>query len=289
MDPDNSVKPWRSDRLRSSPALLALTALFAVLAGAGIVLTSASAWADIVPVPQPDDGFLVANSRAEPGQVLTLSPGSPAYWPIDLSLTDATLSSLTVEVRKGGDLVDHPRGLRFSLRRCDAPWTDSTPVTCPGGSTEVLRTTPVHDYSTESPTWDLDGLQESSGKFVVVTLWVENSPAARADESLMGLSASIALGFEAAAVDPAPDPTPTGPGPTPIAPSPTPSGLSPTPSVPSPTPSGPVTAFPGLLPVTGADALPLLLLGLGFGGLGIVATILRRRGSAAARDTTRDQ
>jgi hypothetical protein len=65
----------------------------------------------------------------------------------------------------------------------------------------VTVATPADDYTTSSPTFELRPLRADRPEHLLVTLAVEDSAAAMADESLMGLTGSMGLGLTATAID----------------------------------------------------------------------------------------
>ena len=109
--------------------------------------------------------------------------------------------------------------------------------------------TPADDYTTSSPTFDLDPLAADAPTYLLLSLAVEDSAEAAADESLMGLTGDMAVGLTAVALDDIPVP-PTRPG--------------------------------AMLPPTGADFTALLAMAaLAAGALGLgTALRIARKGSA---------
>jgi hypothetical protein len=213
------------------------------------VLVSASAVAALEDVPESSpDGILTLQSHEYPVHFNDLSPGDPAYWQIGTHLEGAELSTLTLEIERDGELVEHPRGLTVNIERCDTEWTGvSEAGECLTGATNVLTIGPADDAGQSSPVWDLAGLTSTTGKYLRVTLAVDNSEAARHDESLMGLRGTLGLGFTAAGDESMSDP------------------------------AAPEAPAESVLALTGADAVPLALLAAGLLGLGVSAALLRRR------------
>ncbi|WP_378146225.1 hypothetical protein ACFJGV_01285 [Cnuibacter sp. UC19_7] len=175
------------------------------LAAGGLALAGAAhaALVDVPPTGQP--GRLVLASDPYPAEFLDLSPGVPGYWEVSARLEDAAQATLALELRKSGELVEHPRGLSMTVDVCSVEWTglDSTPV-CPTGAERVTVATPEEDYTTSSPTFDLEPLTATAPEYLLVTLAVEDSPEARADQSLMGLTGDMAVGLTATAFDDVP-------------------------------------------------------------------------------------
>ncbi len=270
-----------------SPLRLVLAGVATLVLVAGASLFSVRAFAALNDLPEPGlPGYLTLRSDPSPAQFMDLAPGSPARWEIDAGLQDADAARLTIEMRKDGELVDHPHGLEVTVERCDAEWTGSedAPV-CNDNWALVMDATPLDDYSTSSPVVDLDGLTAASGKYLLVTLALDDSPEAAADESLMGLTGEVGFGLTATGdgVAATPTPTPT-PGAT-VSP-----GTPGTPGQPG-QPGQPAQAGqPGAngrspLAATGVDILALVALGAGAIGLGVVISSARaagRRNAAAA-------
>jgi hypothetical protein len=243
-------------------------ALSTVLVVCALTLMSANTVAALVDVPETTpDGFLTLKSHEHPVHFLGLSPGDPAHWHIGTQLDGAQLSTLTLEVERGGELIEHPRGLTVLVERCDTEWTSvSDAGECTTGATDVLNIGPADvgpgdDAGVAAPVWDLAGLSSTTGKYLLVTLAVEDSTAARYDESLMGLTGTLGFGFTAAADDQV-TPTPTDPTPASIVPPPG---------------AAPGAARPPFLAVTGGTVLPLALLAAGLLGVGISSAMTRRR------------
>lgn len=220
----------------------------------GATLLASSAHADYREVPETGtEGRLVLLSDPYPVRFDDLSPGETHYWQVAATIQGAPTASLVLEVRKSGELVEHPGGLVVAIERCDTAWTgvEAGDPQCSGGRAPVTRATPTEDYALTSPVFDLDGVDERDGTHLLVALGLETDDTG--DETLMGLEGDIALGLTAAADDPAQPPTP---------------------GVPVPPPA---------LPVTGADPLGLLLAALGAVGLGLVALATRMRRIPSAR------
>jgi len=113
-------------------------------------------------------------------------------------LEDAASATLSLELRKDGALVAHPRGLQMAVAECDVPWTglDGVPA-CAGDPVAVSVATPAEDYTSSSPTFRLRPLAASDPAYLLVTLSVEDSDAARSDASLMGLTGTMGVGLTA--------------------------------------------------------------------------------------------
>ncbi len=189
--------------------LLAIAAAVA----APLVLSS-PARAELVELaPNGAPGRLVlSTSHLEEDEHL-LSPGRPSHWQISATVEDAARATLALELRKSGELVEHPRGLVKRIDSCERPWTDlDTAPVCSADQRHIVETTPADDHRTSSPTFELDPVTPGAPEYLLVTLSVEDSPAAAADPSLMGLRGDVAFGLIAVAFEPLPQ-APAAPSP----------------------------------------------------------------------------
>jgi hypothetical protein len=237
---------------------LAVLVVSSLMLAAGLSFYSARAYAAFVPVPGAQGTHLSLKSDPQPVSFLDMSPGSVEHWQIDSALVDST-STLTLQFARSGDLVTHPRGLWIQVDRCDQAWTDvSTTPVCGSGQTNVFGPAAASSFP-ETTVYDLDGLTNAHDKYLLVTLSIPDTPAAEADSTLMGLTATIGLGLTATGPDPVQSGSPSTPTPTPT-----------TPAVPSDPGS------PSSLAFTGVDIAGLLLLALGALGLGLVITTTRK-------------
>lgn len=177
----------------------------AALAVGGLMLAGAAHAALIDVPPTGTPGRLVLSSDPYPAEFLELSPGEPGYWEVGARLEDATRATLSLELRKSGQLVEHPRGLTMTVDLCSVEWTglDSAPV-CATGAQRIAVATPADDYTTSSPTFELEPLRSDRPEYLLVTLAVEDSAEAMADTSLMGLTGDMAVGLTATAFDDVP-------------------------------------------------------------------------------------
>lgn len=192
--------PYRPG-VRRMAAVLAGVSAVCVLAG-GFALTSVANAAFVDAPVTGAQGRLVLSSDPYPAEFLGLSPGDHAYWLVDARLEDAQRATLRLEVRRSGELVSHPRGLTMTVDACALPWTptDAAPQ-CPAGERRVTVRTPADDDSVSSPVFDLAPLAPEAPAHLLVTLGVEDSPEAAADESLMGLTGQKGLGLTAVSID----------------------------------------------------------------------------------------
>jgi LPXTG-motif cell wall-anchored protein len=235
----------------------ALTGTTAVVVG--LVLGAGSAATAMQDVPETGTtGRLVLSSAPYPAQFV-LTPGEPAHWRVDARLEDAVRAELEVEVHSAGALTEHPRGLRLVVRSCADPWQDGAgaPVCGAGERAVAAHAGTSTEGPGTGPRFTLDPLVPGAPEHLLVSLAVEDSAAASADETLMGLTNEVGLGLRAVAIDdvPVPSTPPRAPG--------------------APGDGGPpvVVAPADRLPRTGADPVLLALaaaaaLALGAGLLG---------------------
>ena len=237
----------------------ALTGTTAVVVG--LVLGAGSAATAMQDVPETGaTGRLVLSSAPYPAQFV-LAPGEPAHWRVDARLEDAARAELEVELHSAGALTEHPRGLVLVVRSCDAPWQDGAGApTCGAGERAVATHAGTSTAGPGTgPRFELDPIAPGAPEHLLVSLAVEDSPAASADETLMGQTNEVGLGLRAVAIDDVPVPSPSGPPGAPGAPG---AGAPPV-----------VAGQSGRLPRTGADPVLLALaaaaaLALGAGLLG---------------------
>ncbi|MCU1528651.1 MAG: permease of the major facilitator superfamily [Frondihabitans sp.] len=245
---------------------MAAILLCSLIIGAGSFFVSTTAWAAFVPVPGAQGPHLSLGSDPYPATFLAMSPGSVEHWQIQATLVDAS-APLTLQFRRSGALVSNPRGLRVAVARCDGPWANvSTKPVCGLNEATVFGPAAASSLS-ESNHYDLAGITHKEGKYLLVTLSLADTPAARADKSLMGLTANIGFGLTATGVPPSAPPTAT--------PQPTPTTLVAPPRGPS------------SLAFTGSQVTALLIVGLSALALGIL-TIVTRRKYRAGRSEARE-
>lgn len=171
---------------------------------------------------------------------------APIYWQVSAAMTGDRLGTLTLELRKDGPLSRNARGLVVTIDRCSERWepTDAAP-SCGLEQQRVLVATPREDYSTSSPTFDLQGITDVRGKFLLVALTLDQGSNPDIAE-LLTLSATISIGLTAANDSP-----PIG--------------------------EGAPTDDRGHLALTGVDVLALTLVAVGALALGVTITAARRR------------
>ncbi|WP_104135748.1 hypothetical protein [Cryobacterium sp. Y62] len=238
---------------------VALVAAVAVVSGLGLLSVRAVAVIQTVTtVSQP--GILELTSSLPHDVVLNLTPGKPVYWQIGAAVTQGLTGSLVLEIRKSGDLAINARGLNVVIDRCSEPWTNlETTPSCTNEREHVLVATPLDDNSSVSGFYDLAGISEARGKYLLVALSLNVAPET-ADNDLMGLSGEVGIGLTAAG-----DNSSTGQA--------------------METPGGSYSAGGGdNLALTGIDALALVLVAVGVLALGIVVSMIRRFAEMPAAD-----
>lgn len=225
-----------------------LVSVAAIVGGLGLASTSAqAAWVSVA--ENGIFGHLSLRSDPYPANFMAMSPGSVEQWQIETSLVDPA-ASLTVQVQRDGQLVERPDGLQLRMQSCGSEWLDF-PVSphCPTAAT-VLGPTPANSTTlgnigaidSTTPVFPLGTLGHGTGKYLLVTMSIPDTAAARADESLMGLTANLGLVFTAGG-DIVSPPEPPG------------------------------------LASTGADAAAIALLASGLAGLGLLLRSMRSRHS----------
>ena len=231
--------------VRSAVALIA----FAAMLLAGLLLVSTRAWAEIQ-VPEQHPGLLSIWTDSLPLHYSDMAPGEETFVRLTVQLDDSNEGDLSLQLRKSGDLATVPGGLEIEIARCDVPWTNvPTGVTegvtpaCAPGAEPLLEATPGDDYSTASPTWDLDEIEQGTREFLLVRIGI---PATTPVAVTEGLSADFGFGLFAEGAD---------------------------------APTIPVT--PAALAVTGLDVLALALIAVGAIGIGVAVRLRRTREAVA--------
>ncbi|TFD88922.1 hypothetical protein [Cryobacterium serini] len=234
----------------------AVVAASALVSGLSLFSLRAVAVVNTVTIVQ-QPGVLKLTSNLSRDEVLDLAPGDPVYWQIGADLTQDLTGSLVLEIRKTGDLATNAHGLIVAIERCSEPWLnlESTP-SCGEEHHFVLVATPVDDNSSNSAVFDLAGITEAHGKYLLVTLSL-NAPTNVDDEDLMSLTGEVGIGLTAAG-----------------------DGFL---SEPGSAVQGSLSADSrATLAMTGIDALALFLVAVGVLGLGAVFSLLRRFGPKRA-------
>lgn len=188
-------RPDRTDAARLVLVVaVVLGALGTVSAGGS---ASAVSW---VPVPETGarGGLVLERDDSRTGSLAVLSPGEPVRWQIRTAVDHHADTVLDLELRKDGDLAAAPRGLEITVSACDQVWTDIEAAPgCPGAAEHVTWAAPRHDYRENSPTFRIPDTRGDSEVFLLVELALPATAEAAADESLMGLTASVAIGVTA--------------------------------------------------------------------------------------------
>ena len=175
--------------------------LSCLVLAAGLSTFAMRASAAMLPVAGAQGSHLQLWSDPGAASFLDMSPGSVEHWQIAADLVGPSSTLHARFWNSGGQLITSPHGLWLSLDRCDQPWTGmpSAPA-CAAGRAAVFASTAAASAS-QSTQWALGGIQD---KFLLVTLALPDTPAARADRSLQGLTANVGFGVTAADGDLAP-------------------------------------------------------------------------------------
>jgi len=238
IDTEHQALPRRG-RLRSLIGAICVTlAAGLLLAGAVLGVSRAAAvWHDVFETGRP--GYLTLRADQVAPHWQDLSPGDRVNWQIEASLDDALSSTLDLEMRSDGSLVNTGEML-VSVTACTTGF-DTSNVTprCTGNAATVLADTPPSEvaHADHGEIFSLARLHAGTPRYLLVTLSI---PAAADAVHLSGSSMRVGVGLhasgDAATVDP---------------------------------------NRPPKLAATGTDVLILLLLGLGL--LGIIAGIMLLR------------
>ncbi|MEH3088231.1 MAG: hypothetical protein PGN24_01100 [Microbacterium arborescens] len=134
---------------------------------------------EIIVDPLPDDAG-------------AMSPGERRHWGITVRVAGVRDPALAVRVDRKGALARHPAGIEALLEACTEPWSsdDGEAPRCGPGAMTV---TPALRPGSNAPgtVFALPPPDDDGDVHLVVTLWLEDSDAARVDRSLMGLSADV--------------------------------------------------------------------------------------------------
>lgn len=240
---------------------VALVACVAAISGS-LALASGSAfgaWVDVAENGAP--GHLSLRSDPMPASFPAMSPGSIEYWQVNANLVDER-AALTLQIERDGALAARPDGLQLLVQSCATEWTGFPSAPRCAAPTTVLGPLPASSFdlgplgpldAAVAPAFTAGMLGRDAGSFLLVTLSIPDTPQARADESLMGIEATLGLRFTASGLEPG------------------------SPNIPVPNPRVPDVSPPGGLTTSGTDALAVILLAAGAVALGLVLSGARRR------------
>lgn len=188
-------------------------------------------------------GYLSLRSAPGTPEWKELTPGTTVHWLIEASLDTAVTSTLDLEMRSSGSLVDL-HALDVEVTTCTSMFATTPDLTfaqCPESANVVVPKQPLGNISSEhdGTVFALAPLNAEAPRFVLVSLTV---PASASGTLTGGEEARIGVGFTASGDDPQ---SPAG-DPPPLA-------------------------------VTGADYAALSFLSLGILVTGIGLVLLRRR------------
>ncbi|MDD9207623.1 hypothetical protein PU560_14290 [Georgenia sp. 10Sc9-8] len=234
----------------------------------GLSLGSVGALAQLTAVPDDRPGYLQLTAEPYPTGVTELAPGQSVSWHLQARLEDADGSTLGLELRGTGALVEHLHGMEVAVESCPSAFVGEG---CPGGGSTVVPRARLAEVAgaPTGPTWWLPDLVPAEPQHLRVELGLPGEGGA--DATLQELAGAVTVGLHASGSDPATE--------TPGAPE--------TPQPPD-APDEPATASPGApaspgggLPPTGAAVTGLLLTAAGLLLLG--ATLRRAAGVRAPR------
>lgn len=191
-------------------AVVRIAAVALIVGGVSLATTRAyAAWVDVPHTGNP--GQLVLASDPFPAEFGRLAAGESAYWMIEARLADVESSTLNLQLRGWGELVEHADGLTIRVDACAVPFVGEAAVAaCPAEVVPVVETVRLGSIATDaaSDTWPLADLSREAPRYLRVALDV---PAGAAnDVSVQGLSGNFAVGLYTAGDSS--DATPVPPG-----------------------------------------------------------------------------
>jgi hypothetical protein len=185
-----------ADRITAARVALVCAVVSACVGG--LVVGGAATAAPWAPVPETGarGGLLLEHHTGMPGSLAELSPGEPVRWQIRTTVDHHADTVLDLELRKAGALAEAQDGLEITVLSCDDAWLDvEAAPTCPTGADEVTWAAPRHDYRDTSPSFRLADGHGDSEVFLLVEFALPATAAA--EESLRGLTATMAVGVTA--------------------------------------------------------------------------------------------
>ncbi len=197
----------RARRWSLTATLVVVLSTGALAAGSALVVGRASAaLQQVAETGRP--GYLVL--RSDPGvpQWQDLSVGDTVHWLVEASLENAERSSLRLELRADGTLID-AGGMTAEVVACSVPFLadgdlsvpQPLPPECPGEESSVLPRSPLGEIarSASGDLVPLADLRRDAPRHLRVTLSL--SPAASGEE-IARRTARIGVGLHAAGDDP---------------------------------------------------------------------------------------
>jgi len=218
----------------------ALILLFAAVTCLGAVLTvsrAAAVFTDIAETGRP--GYLVLGMHSSTPLWASLEPGETMRWLVQASLYDAESGELSVELAVADALPTVDR-LTAAISACSGEFDLSTSTpSCDGTEQQVMAQTALADFMPGTGQFALANLKRTEPRQLLVTVQRSNAPKPAQTERV----ARVGLGVHVAGEHSDPPLLPP--------------------------------RHPGDLPATGADILPLSI--LGFGLIGLALATARRR------------
>ncbi|WP_354500223.1 hypothetical protein [Mycetocola sp. 2940] len=182
-----------------TPGRLALRLAAAAAIGSGVVLTAASAHAAMTDVPDSGmPGHLQLAAGPYPFSIDDVSPGDTEDLFIEASLADVESSTLALQLRGWGPVVEHPSGVTISVSSCREPYAAGR---CERGEASILATTALAPIEA-GRSWVLENLQADAPRYLRVRLGLPET--AGSDPSLEGLDGNFAVGLYASGASDAP-------------------------------------------------------------------------------------
>lgn len=219
---------------------IALVIVFAAVSVVGILLSASRASAVFTELTESGTpGYLVLAQDTTTPLWSSLQPGQSTYWLIQASLHDAESSTLAIELRGNGDLIEYG-GLTGSVESCAGQF-DLSSLECSGSMSTAVAPVQLRDLPSTGDRVQLANIEQGAPRELLVTLTLPSSTVIAEGETP---SARFGLGVHA-----------SGEG---------------NPSV------TPIPPMAPRLPVSGADLLPLGILAAGFVGLGAALAFIRR-------------
>lgn len=195
IDTERQALPRRG-RLRSLTGVICVTlAAGLLLAGSVLGISRAAAvWHEIFETGRP--GYLTLRADQVAPHWQDLSPGDRVNWQIEASLDDAISSTLDLELRSDGSLVNTGEML-VSVTACTSDFdTSDVNPRCTGDATTVLAETPLSAvaHADHGEIFSLARLHAGTPRYLLVTLSI---PAAADAANMSGSSMRVGVGLHA--------------------------------------------------------------------------------------------
>lgn len=182
----------------SAVGMLALRLAAAAAVAGGVALTAASAHAAMTDVPDSGmPGHLQLAAGPYPFVVDDMSAGNTDDLFIEASLADVESSTLALQLRGWGPVVEHPSGVTISVSSCPEAYAAGS---CGPGEVNILATTALARIE-PGRSWVLENLQADAPRYFRVQLGLPETAASDAAE---GLDGNFAVGLYASGASDAP-------------------------------------------------------------------------------------